>query len=117
MASPRNPHQRYCGETCKKRGRANFRRRCRRFGVPYDGTIKAHDIHERDGWRCHICCRKVRHDWSVWAHPRNPTLDHIVPLSEPGSPGHVRSNVATACYGCNTSKGNRGGGEQLALVG
>src|SRR3989442_15594618 len=34
-------------------------------------------------------------------NPNKPTLGHIVPLSTPGSPGHVYSNVRCECCACN----------------
>lgn len=69
---------------------------------------------KRDRWRCGICGKKVNRGFRV-PHPLAATLDHIVPMSLGG--GHVRSNVHLAHFRCNTLKGNRGGGEQLALIG
>jgi 5-methylcytosine-specific restriction endonuclease McrA len=50
-------------------------------------------------------------------HPKAPTIDCIVPLSASGSPGYVQSNTQLACFMCNSLKNNRGGGEQLRLIG
>jgi hypothetical protein len=69
---------------------------------------------KRDGWRCHICRRKLKHT-TRWPHPRTPSLDHLIPLTRGGL--HLPANVATACLSCNSSKGNRGGNEQLLLIG
>ena len=71
-------------------------------------------IFERDRWRCHICRRKLSLN-TRWPHRRAATLDHLVPLSLGGK--HERANVKTACLSCNSSKGNRGGNEQLLLIG
>src|SRR5437899_9968533 len=38
--------------------------------------------------------------------PAAPELGHIVPLSTPGSPGHVYSNVRCECRDCNGTKSN-----------
>jgi hypothetical protein len=78
-----------------------------------DPVVKA-DIAERDQWRCHICRKKIRPD-RIWPHPYSATLDHVVPLSLGGA--HVPENVRLAHFRCNTARGNRGGGEQLLLIG
>lgn len=72
------------------------------------------EIYERDGWRCQICKRRVDKRLA-WPHPMSPSLDHIIPLTEPGT-SHTRHNVRLAHLVCNTARGNRGGGEQLALA-
>lgn len=65
--------------------------------------INCLDIFERDEWVCHICSgpvdRKVR-----FPDPMCATIDHIVPISAPDSPGHVKNNVATAHKACNEYK-------------
>lgn len=33
-------------------------------------------------------------------------LEHIVPISDPDSPGHVASNVTASCTTCNRKKGS-----------
>lgn len=72
------------------------------------------EIFKRDGWRCHICRRKISAR-AKWPNPRSASLDHLIPLTRGGS--HEPANVATCCLGCNSSKGNRGGNEQLLLIG
>jgi 5-methylcytosine-specific restriction endonuclease McrA len=75
--------------------------------------VRLDEIAERDGNRCHICRRKIgRH---VYPHPRSRSLDHLVPLTKGGE--HTPENVRLACLGCNVAKGNRGGNEQLLLIG
>lgn len=76
--------------------------------------VNPHDIYERDGWRCHICRRSVLRD-KAWPHPRSPSIDHLIPLTRGGA--HEPTNVKAACLRCNVSKGNRGGNEQLLLIG
>lgn len=71
-------------------------------------------IFERDNWRCHLCGKTVDRHLNG-RHPLGPTLDHVIPLSRGGE--HSRANVALAHRRCNTRKGNRAAGEQLALVG
>lgn len=60
------------------------------------------EIFVRDQWMCKICHDPI--DRSVkFPHPRSVSLDHIVPLSKGGK--HVRKNVQTAHFGCNSRKG------------
>ncbi|WP_261949456.1 HNH endonuclease [Rhodococcus sp. T9N] len=71
-------------------------------------------IFERDRWQCHICNTRVKRDMVV-PHPLAPTIDHLIPLAAGGT--HEPANVATAHFLCNSRKGDRGAGEQLALIG
>jgi len=50
----------------------------------------------------------------VVPHPKAPTVDHIVPVSEGGD--DTRANVQLAHFVCNSVKGARGS-QQLALIG
>jgi len=72
------------------------------------------EIFERDGWRCGICGRKVNRRLKH-PDPKSVSLDHVVPLSHGGL--HERANVRCSHLVCNVSRGNRGGPEQLRLVG
>lgn len=93
-----------------KRGNRRRRARLRIASVPYHDE----DIFERDGWRCHICHRKVRRDKAgAGYHPLQPTIDHIIPLADGGADAPV--NVATAHNICNSVKGASGPG-QLRLL-
>jgi hypothetical protein len=91
----------------------NTRRRCRSFGVPYDPKVTIERVAERDGYRCQLCGSQCNHKWLVAKHsrrphPRNRTVDHIVPLAA-GVFGHEWHNVQCACYSCNVKKSNRRG--------
>jgi len=121
--------RRYCTACSDKRARlaeharrvecgASHRARCRFYGVPYDRSLKRSRVFRRDGYRCHICGRKTL-PGTHWSHPRHPTVDCLVPLSVPGSPGYVYENVACACFRCNSVKsaGVGGDGDQLLLIG
>lgn len=68
-------------------------------------------LFKRDRGRCGICRKPVR----ARRGPMRPSVDHIIPLSV--ELNHSLENVQLAHYRCNLSKGNRGGGEQLLLVG
>ncbi len=67
-------------------------------------TPKRLRIYTRDGWRCQWCsCRVVR------TRTRRPlsydaTLDHFLPRALGG--GNETTNVFTACYRCNSSRGD-----------
>lgn len=71
-------------------------------------------VFARDGWRCQICWRKVNPTAKV-PNSRAATIDHIVPLSIGGT--HEPINCQTACFSCNSLKGDRHGyGDQLRLI-
>lgn len=71
-------------------------------------------IGDRDGWCCGICLKRI--DRALpWPDPQSPSLDHVVPLSKGGT--HTAANVRITHLRCNVARGNRGGGEQLALIG
>lgn len=84
-----------------------------KFGVQYEQVIPR-KVFERDSWRCGICHRKVDKRLS-YPHPRSASIDHILPMKHGGS--HTYLNVQYAHLRCNSSKGHRGSGEQLALIG
>lgn len=69
-------------------------RYARQRGASLAVPIAHRDIAERDGWRCHICGKKVTEtNWS---------LDHLIPLSKGGM--HIPENVALAHFACNTKR-------------
>lgn len=126
-----------CGATCRKRRsrrlqrerdmkdperarerRANsWHRRREAAGRTLSGkrsAVRLEELARRDGYRCHICGRKVNMSLQV-PDLLAPTRDHIVPLSQGGT--HTPENVSLAHFGCNVSRGNRGGLEQLRLIG
>ncbi|MFE7869749.1 HNH endonuclease [Micromonospora humida] len=71
-------------------------------------------VGERDGWRCGICHRKVNRR-RAYPDPLSPSLDHVVPISRGGP--HTYANTRITHLRCNLERGNRGGNEQLALLG
>lgn len=67
----------------------------------------------RDGWRCHLCRKRVnRRLFSP--HPMSPTADHLIPVKDGGSDD--AENLRLAHRVCNTRRGTRGV-VQLLLVG
>lgn len=96
---------------CARRMRQ--RRRARLAGVENE-RFSAESVFERDKWRCGICNRKItaglRHP-----HPLSASLDHVIPISHGGP--HTRANTRASHLRCNIRRNNRGGNEQLALIG
>ncbi|MFB6977700.1 HNH endonuclease [Streptomyces scopuliridis] len=90
------------------------RRRAQKKATSTGAPVLLAEIAERDGWRCNICRQRVGKK-IAWPHSRSASLDHVVPLSKGGA--HDPANVRLAHLGCNSSKGNKGGGEQLLLIG
>lgn len=72
---------------------------------------------ERDGDKCQICRRKI--DITLKSGTKGsrkgPSVDHIIPRSLGGTDD--LANLRLTHWGCNQSRGNRGGNEQLMLVG
>lgn len=96
-----------------RRRDAYHRRRALKKGASTGEPVVFAVIAERDKHRCGICRGKVSN--VPWPHPLSASLDHVVPLSKGGA--HDPANIQLAHLGCNSTKGNRGGNEQLALFG
>jgi 5-methylcytosine-specific restriction endonuclease McrA len=126
--------QRYCTIRCRNRRARNYtkagleqrrqydrtrsplvnhRKRARKRNAPSEPYTLA-EIAKRDRYHCGICRKRVAMT-KVVAHPKAPTIDHRVPLAAGGD--DTKANVQLAHYRCNVSKGDRGGGEQLWLIG
>lgn len=108
VAATRASVTRYCSDECRRRNRRRRDKQARskriRAAGPREVIDLAH-VAKRDGWRCHICKRKVtRRNWS---------LDHLIPLSDGGP--HTHANVALAHVLCNSKRGARGAA-QLRLA-
>lgn len=100
-------------EAARQRKRLRVRVRRLLAGATWDG-VTDEAILERDGWRCGICGTRIGKSFKA-PHPRSRSVDHIVPLSEGGD--DTAANKRAAHLGCNVRRGNRGGNEQLALIG
>lgn len=84
-------------------GRA--KRRAGYYDTPYE-NIDKFEIFKRDNWICQLCKEPVDPDCE-FPSLRYATVDHIIPLSVEGTPGHVWGNVQLAHFSCNSRKGNR----------
>lgn len=92
----------------------NWRRRCRTYGGHFNPAVKRDAIFERDGYRCHICKRKLPKKFSC-GNPRSPTVDHHpVPLSKGGD--HDWHNVRCCCWECNVRKGDSWDGQMMLTL-
>jgi 5-methylcytosine-specific restriction endonuclease McrA len=95
----------------------SHRKRCRKFGVPWDPKVRRRAVFKRDGYRCGICGKQTLKDGKMEGnkvHPSSPSVDHIIPLSH-GIKGHTWDNVQCACWICNTRKSTRIYGAQMRL--
>lgn len=103
---------------CRPCDRERNRRKCQRRrdagrGRAKHGGMTVFDLGDRDGWKCHLC--RTRVDRALpWPHPKSPTFDHLIPVSDGGTDD--ATNLALAHAGCNSSRG-AGGVVQLLLVG
>jgi hypothetical protein len=89
----------HCSKQCQARDKAS-RRRAREVGSAV-GSVSRWRVHERDGWRCHICGDLVDRD-AVVPDLAAPVLDHVVPLARGGP--HAETNIKTAHFYCNSVK-------------
>lgn len=99
-------NQLYCSGNCKskKKGNHTFRKRCRKYGVYFDSSIKKVEILKRDKYTCKICgkiCNPNDKRWGT-SGPDYPTIDHIIPLARGGK--HIEQNLQCACGMCNSNK-------------
>lgn len=101
-----------CGRRASRRADKQVRRARQRSGV--SETVNATRVFERDGWRCHICAKKVRREKRGTSHPLAPELDHIIPLALGGH--HTYANTACACRRCNGAKGATAFGQPSLLA-
>ena len=106
------PESALCSSECLRRAGRSRRKAARR--APLVGpAFTTREIAERDGWRCHLCGRLVP-DRQYTAADDDPTIDHLIPVSEGGE--HSRTNVRLAHNRCNWER-QSGGTVQLLLVG
>lgn len=88
--------------------------RAKKRGAPRKHFNEVKHVLERDGWCCQICGISTPKSLRGTFDPRAPEVDHVIPLSALGTPGHVPENCQCACRACNIAKGAKPLG-QLAL--
>lgn len=80
--------------------------RRRRIGLSIGerALICVGDLVRRDGSDCALCGKPV--DFLIgWNDPESPTMDHIVPVSDPRST-HTLANLRLTHRGCNEKRGS-----------
>jgi 5-methylcytosine-specific restriction endonuclease McrA len=82
---------------------SNHRQRAKFYGVPYESGISIQKLLKSHGANCQICGGKLIK--AKYPDPMSISLDHIIPMSAVGSPGHVIGNVQLTHLNCNVSKG------------
>ncbi|MFD6684172.1 HNH endonuclease, partial [Micromonospora parva] len=117
---PRRRDQRWCSKSCKNayynaqfrktgclspearehqrlywQAKCRRRRAAKRGGASEPYTLS--EIAERDRGRCKLCGGRVAMGQKV-PHPKAPTIDHVVPVSEGGD--DTRANVQLAHFLC-----------------
>lgn len=72
-----------------------------------DINFSRKNIFERDKFSCQYCSRKPKDRQTAlkWMERNVLNLDHVVPRSRGGKT--TWSNIVSACYSCNTKKGNK----------
>jgi 5-methylcytosine-specific restriction endonuclease McrA len=78
----------------ERRQDRQHRRRARMYAAGIE-RIDPVEIYERDGWRCHICGKRVA--------KKDATLDHLTPIARGGD--HTKLNVRLAHRTCNVKRG------------
>jgi hypothetical protein len=97
----------------------NAMRRAREKGAPYE-HITLEEIYLRDSGLCQIChTETLPPGRGKPTEPKAPTIDHIVPVSDPEFPriGHVRINVRLAHFQCNGKRWKHSANAQYLLFG
>jgi 5-methylcytosine-specific restriction endonuclease McrA len=97
----------YCSDLCGRRYKR--KRRYALFGKESSKGryVSLKRLGERDGWRCHICGRRV--------HSVDASADHLVPRSMGGSNRMI--NLRLAHLICNSRRGAGRTPAQLLLMG
>jgi hypothetical protein len=104
------------------KSQAKSRRRAR-MKRAFVENVSPKYIFKRDNYRCNLklspSCNGKTDPSKVVPHPRAPTVDHVIPLGlgVENDGWHSNANSWCACFECNCIKSDRGGGEQLALIG
>ena len=100
--SPFHGYSMYCSKTCADKAWRHKKRATKASAESEYYSIQ--EIHERDGWHCQICGKKVNPELK-WPDTKSASIDHIIPLSKGGS--NKKDNVQLAHLGCNSKKKNK----------
>ena len=104
---PTSRGARFCSKRCMRReGKV---RRKKGLATP----SMRRKVLERDGWRCHLCGKKIP-DRPFKNRANDPTVDHLIPRS--AGCCNEMSNLAAAHFLCNSTRCTDGAA-QLRLIG
>ena len=117
-----------CSSVCQEINRRDMKlqaksRRRARTKLAFIENVSPKYIFKRDNYKCNLklsaSCNGKTDPSKVVPHPRAPTVDHVIPLGVgvENDGWHSNANSWCACFECNCIKSDRGGGEQLALIG
>lgn len=101
---PIHGRRKFCSLRCTRKNGKRICKVARRAREHSTERIDPVAVFRRDRWCCQLCGRATPKRLLGTNNDQAPTLDHIVPLCHPSSPGHVWSNVQCAHRGCNTKK-------------
>jgi len=108
-----------CSDECRKMARvdSNRRKNLKRRGAVAGGVkYTFRYVANRDGWRCHLCGKKVDPNLSR-RDPMGGSIDHLLPISPKHGAGRdAPENVKLAHLQCNSVR-SAGGVVQLMLIG
>lgn len=110
----RTSNAHFCSQGCAKRYRHRDRRHRKRDARPQGKNewISIRIVGERDGWRCHLCGKRVPR--TTKRLEAMPSIDHITPLSKGGT--HELQNVALAHHRCNSLRRDGKTPAQMRLI-
>ena len=97
---------------CRAKARRQHRKyrsiasRAKKHGVATERYVRE-SLLERDGWQCQLCGVKLLRKWTyhkrtLIPHPKNATLDHIIPMACGGA--DAPWNIQACCFACNSKK-------------
>lgn len=89
--------RRFCSTTHQVMHNQHIRR-AREASLPAE-DVSLGEVLQRDGWECHLCGNICDED--------TVSLDHLIPIAHPDSPGHVAANLGVAHRSCNSGKRDR----------
>lgn len=79
-----------------------IRRANRKYDINYE-EFEIRDIVEKHGLTCYLCESDVNTDLRR-GRDDSPVIEHVIPLCDPETPGHVLSNVRVCHALCNAKK-------------
>lgn len=103
----------FCSPVCSKRARKRDRKHRMRSNGGLGDSITIYKLAERDGWKCHLCGKKVSRRRGN--HPGAPSIDHLIPIGRGNDGPHTWDNVALAHRRCNSER-REFGEVQLRLI-